>query len=57
MAVTYIDAIRDAQLHALEQDSNVMIYGQDIGAFGGAFKATKGLQDMFPEACVGCTNL
>lgn len=49
MAVTYIDAIREAQLHALQEDERVFIYGQDIGAFGGAFKATKGLQELFAE--------
>ena len=49
MAVTYIDAIRDAQYKALEQDERVFIYGQDIGKFGGAFKATKGLQEKWPD--------
>lgn len=49
MSVTYIDAIRDAQLKALQDDERVFIYGQDIGKFGGAFKATKGLQEMWPD--------
>lgn len=49
MPVTYIDAIRDAQHYLLSQDQNVFIYGQDIGKFGGAFKATKGLQKEFPN--------
>lgn len=49
MPVTYIDAIKDAQEKALEQDESVFIYGQDIGKFGGAFKATKGLQERFPD--------
>ncbi len=49
MAVTYIDAIRDALYKALEQDERVFLYGQDIGKFGGAFKATKGLLDKWPE--------
>ncbi len=49
MSVTYIDAIRDAQLKALDEDERVFIYGQDIGKFGGAFKATKGLQERFPD--------
>jgi len=34
MAVTYIDAIRDAQYKALEEDERVFLYGQDIGKFG-----------------------
>lgn len=49
MAVTYIDAIRDAQEKALETNDKVFIYGQDIGKFGGAFKATKGLQERWPD--------
>lgn len=49
MAVTYIDAIRDAQEKALEENSKVFLYGQDIGKFGGAFKATKGLQERWPD--------
>ena len=49
MSVTYIDAIREAQYKALETDERVFLYGQDIGDFGGAFKATKGLKDKWPE--------
>jgi len=46
--VTYLDAIREAQKRALEQDPRVFIYGQDVGQFGGAFKATKNLASEFP---------
>ncbi|YCM44929.1 transketolase C-terminal domain-containing protein [Verrucomicrobiaceae bacterium 227] len=49
MSVTYIDAIHQAQLDLLRSREDVFLYGQDIGAFGGAFKATKGLQEEFPE--------
>jgi acetoin:2,6-dichlorophenolindophenol oxidoreductase subunit beta len=48
MSITYLDAIREAQARALREDSRVYIYGQDVGAFGGAFKATKGLAKEFP---------
>jgi len=47
--VTYIDAIHAALEKALESDPEVFLYGQDIGKFGGAFKATKGLFDKFPD--------
>ena len=46
--ITYLEAIREAQAHALRDDSRVFIYGQDIGGFGGAFKATKNLAKEFP---------
>jgi pyruvate/2-oxoglutarate/acetoin dehydrogenase E1 component len=48
MSITYLEAIREAQAHALRDDPRVFIYGQDIGAFGGAFKATKNLAREFP---------
>ncbi|MEI6377162.1 MAG: alpha-ketoacid dehydrogenase subunit beta [bacterium] len=46
--ITYLEAIRLAQQRALSEDPRVFIYGQDIGAFGGAFKATKNLAKEFP---------
>ena len=46
--ITYLEAIRAAQERALTDDPRVFIYGQDVGAFGGAFKATKGLAKSFP---------
>ena len=46
--ITYLEAIREAQARALADDPRVYIYGQDVGAFGGAFKATKGLAKEFP---------
>lgn len=48
MSVTYLEAIRSAQERALELDPRVFIYGQDVGVFGGAFKATKNLAAAFP---------
>src|SRR6266496_4073608 len=48
MSLTYLEAIREAQARALAQDTRVFIYGQDVGAFGGAFKATKNLAQKFP---------
>src|SRR3974390_635719 len=48
MSITYLDAIREAQARALADDPRVFIYGQDVGAFGGAFKATKNLAQQFP---------
>ncbi len=46
--ITYLEAIRAAQARALRDDPRVFIYGQDVGAFGGAFKATKNLAQEFP---------
>src|ERR1700689_4210747 len=46
--ISYLEAIREAQAHALRDDPRVFIYGQDVGPFGGAFKATKNLAQEFP---------
>jgi len=46
--ITYLEAIREAQARALAEDPRVYIYGQDVGQFGGAFKATKNLAREFP---------
>jgi pyruvate/2-oxoglutarate/acetoin dehydrogenase E1 component len=48
MSITYLEAIREAQARALAEDPRVFIYGQDVGVFGGAFKATKNLANEFP---------
>jgi pyruvate dehydrogenase E1 component beta subunit/2-oxoisovalerate dehydrogenase E1 component beta subunit len=48
VSITYLEAIRAAQARALAEDSRVYVYGQDVGAFGGAFKATKSLAQEFP---------
>jgi acetoin:2,6-dichlorophenolindophenol oxidoreductase subunit beta len=46
--ITYLEAIREAQAKALQDDPRVYLYGQDIGVFGGAFKATKNLAREYP---------
>jgi pyruvate/2-oxoglutarate/acetoin dehydrogenase E1 component len=48
VSITYLEAIRAAQARALGDDPRVFIYGQDVGSFGGAFKATKNLAEQFP---------
>ena len=47
--VTYLEAIREALIEEMERDTNVFCLGEDIGAYGGAFKATEGLIDRFGE--------
>ena len=48
MSLTYLEAIREAQAQALAKDHRVFVYGQDVGPFGGAFKATKNLAGQYP---------
>lgn len=42
-----LEAILSAQKTMLERDDNVMIFGEDVGYFGGVFRATEGLQKQF----------
>ena len=42
--MTMIEAIRDAQDVMMSKDSSVVVFGQDVGYFGGVFRCTKGLQ-------------
>src|SRR5215216_4358194 len=46
---TYLEAIRQALIEEMERDENVFILGEDIGAYGGAFKVTDGLMAKFGE--------
>ena len=39
-----IQALRSAMDVMLERDANVIVYGQDVGYFGGVFRCTEGLQ-------------
>jgi len=50
---TYIQAINEALHEEMERDERVFMIGQDIGLYGGVFKATKGLLDKFgPERVI-----
>jgi len=42
-----IQAINDAMNVALASDPSVVIFGQDVGFFGGVFRATDGLQQRY----------
>jgi 2-oxoisovalerate dehydrogenase E1 component len=44
-----MDAIRGALRHELEHDPSVFLAGVDIGAGGGVFAITRGLQGEFPD--------
>ncbi len=42
-----IEAINEALDIMLERDPNVVIFGEDVGYFGGVFRATAGLQQKY----------
>ena len=45
--ITFLDAIREAMDEEMARDPNVFVIGEDVGAFGGAFKVTEGLQAKY----------
>lgn len=45
--MTMIEAIRDAMHVTMAADSNVVVFGEDVGYFGGVFRCTQGLQQKF----------
>jgi 2-oxoisovalerate dehydrogenase E1 component beta subunit len=47
--ITYLEAVRQALFHEMERDESVFCLGEDIGAYGGAFKVTDGLLHRFGE--------
>ena len=49
---TYLEAIREALFEEMDRDPNVFCLGEDIGAYGGAFKVTDGLAARFGDARV-----
>jgi 2-oxoisovalerate dehydrogenase E1 component beta subunit len=48
----YVEAIRQAIFEEMERDPRVFVLGEDVGVYGGAFKATDGLLDRFGHARV-----
>ena len=42
-----IEAVNSALAVAMEQDERVLVLGEDVGKFGGVFRATKGLHERF----------
>lgn len=47
--LTYLQAITTALEEEMAADERVLLMGEDIGAFGGAFKVTRGLLERFGE--------
>lgn len=55
--MTMIQAITDALRVEMQKDEKVLVFGEDVGANGGVFRATEGLQAEFGEERVFDTPL
>jgi 2-oxoisovalerate dehydrogenase E1 component beta subunit len=49
---TYLEAIRQGLFEEMKKDDRVVMLGEDIAKYGGAFKVTQGLLDEFGPARV-----
>ena len=47
-----IQALNDAHKVMMAHDEDVVVYGEDIGYFGGVFRVTEGLQKQFGKTRV-----
>ena len=45
--MTMIQALRSAMDVMLERDDNVVVFGEDVGYFGGVFRCTDALQTKY----------
>lgn len=45
--LSYKDALKEALLEEMLRDNRVLLYGEDVADYGGAFKLTKGLLETF----------
>jgi 2-oxoisovalerate dehydrogenase E1 component beta subunit len=47
--ITYLEAIRQALFDEMARDERVLVMGEDVGAYGGAFKVTDGLLERYGD--------
>ncbi len=50
--ITFKEAIKEAMIEEMLRDGRVILYGEDVADYGGAFKVTKGLLETFGRARV-----
>jgi 2-oxoisovalerate dehydrogenase E1 component beta subunit len=46
-SVTFLEAIRQAMFEEMERDPAVVLLGEDVGVYGGAFRTSEGLLERF----------
>ncbi|HEY4874782.1 MAG TPA: dehydrogenase E1 component subunit alpha/beta [Puia sp.] len=56
-SVRFIDAIKEALYQSMQQHDNLILMGQDIAEYGGAFKITEGFVNEFGKERVRNTPL
>jgi pyruvate dehydrogenase E1 component beta subunit len=56
-ATTIVQALRSALIEEMTADERVVLLGEDIAVFGGAYRVTEGLMEMFGERRVRDTPI
>jgi pyruvate dehydrogenase E1 component beta subunit len=49
MEMNIVEAVNQALADELEEDDDVVVYGEDVGEDGGVFRATEGLREEYGE--------
>jgi pyruvate/2-oxoglutarate/acetoin dehydrogenase E1 component len=48
--ISYAEALNEALWEEMERDDRIIVFGEDVGVFGGVYKVTRGLLEKFgPE--------
>lgn len=55
--MTYGEAIREGMSIRMREDKNVILFGEDVGAFGGCFGVTAGMHGEFGDSRVRDTPI
>lgn len=55
--MSYAEAIREGMSIRMREDSNVLLFGEDVGAFGGCFGVSAGMSDEFGDKRVRDTPI
>lgn len=50
--ISFREALKEALVTQLDQDPSVLLIGEDIGQYGGAFGVTRGLLDKYPDRLI-----
>ena len=50
--MTFREAIRKALSDEMSADKNVVLFGEDVGVYGGCFKVTEGLWKDHPDQVI-----
>ncbi|MDR1389739.1 MAG: alpha-ketoacid dehydrogenase subunit beta [Treponema sp.] len=55
--ITYADALREAMCEEMRKDERIILLGEDVGVYGGAFGVSRGMFEEFGETRVKDTPI